>query len=249
MRKTTALLALAAAAWAAPLAAQGSIRAGMTAADVRAAFGEPATTRETDGWTYLFYHNGCPRRCGSDDVVFLRDGRVVAAVLRTSRRRMEGPPASVALESIDPGPGERKLLVDRDDGADVLRVRQREETEGAARDRSYPGEPSLRYRTGGERMGGEGATVADVRVTQDTQSVVAPSMDEGRREREGAVNPRTITEGPPSSPVVAPASDPRQRERERAVTPRTVSPPRGGIPASGGIPADSTRPATTTPPR
>jgi hypothetical protein len=261
MRKTAALLALAAAAWAAPAAAQGSIRAGMTADEVRAAFGPPATVRQTDGWTYLFYHNGCPRRCGSDDVVFLQEGRVVAAVLRTARRRFAGPPAAAALESVDPGPpGDRALVLEGDGDAggrmraaddgppDVLRVRQRADEGGDIRPPAAPGEPAARYRTGGERMGDD-ATVGDIRVRgrADTSTVVAPSLDEGRRERERAVNPRSIPAGEPSSPVAAPPMDPRQRERERSVPPRSVHPPRAGLPPAQGLSADTIRPPA--PPR
>ncbi|HEV2147048.1 MAG TPA: outer membrane protein assembly factor BamE, partial [Longimicrobiaceae bacterium] len=83
---------------AAPAAAQ-TIREGMTEAQVRGALGEPAAVRRTgDGWTYLFYLNGCAVRCGSDDVVFLREGRVATAVFRTPRRRFAGPAPASALE-------------------------------------------------------------------------------------------------------------------------------------------------------
>jgi hypothetical protein len=79
-------------------AQSGTISPGMTAEQVRGVFGSPATVREAGEWTYWYYHNGCPRSCGSDDVVFLRDGRVVAAVLRTARRRISGPHAHEAIE-------------------------------------------------------------------------------------------------------------------------------------------------------
>ena len=84
---------------AAPAAAQRTISPGMTEAQVRSVLGPPATTRSTTGWTYLYYQNGCPIRCGSDDVVFLQDGRVVAAVFRTGVRRFAGPAADDALEA------------------------------------------------------------------------------------------------------------------------------------------------------
>lgn len=76
----------------------GAIQAGMSESEVRSTFGAPALTRSSGDWSYLFYRNGCTPRCGSDDVVFLRDGRVVAAVLRTPARRFSGPTASTALE-------------------------------------------------------------------------------------------------------------------------------------------------------
>ena len=84
------LLALAAAL---PAGAQTrtSIAAGMTEAEVRQAFGEPTVRRQAADRIYLFYANGCPVRCGSDDVVFLERGRVVTAILRTQGRHFAGP--------------------------------------------------------------------------------------------------------------------------------------------------------------
>ncbi len=82
-----------------PAHAQSTITEGMTPEQVSAAFGVPATVRTAGDWSYWYYHNGCPRRCGSDDVVFFREQRVVAAVLRTSARRFSGPAAHRALEA------------------------------------------------------------------------------------------------------------------------------------------------------
>lgn len=81
-----------------PAAAQRVISAGMTPDQVRGTFGAPARTRGEGEWSYWFYSNGCPNRCGSDDVVFFRNDRVVAAVLRTRARRISAPPAADALE-------------------------------------------------------------------------------------------------------------------------------------------------------
>ncbi|HKP75108.1 MAG TPA: outer membrane protein assembly factor BamE, partial [Longimicrobiaceae bacterium] len=86
---------------AAPAAAQKRMIApGMTPAQVRDIFGAPVRTREgaNESWTYWFYSNGCPIRCGSDDVVFFQDGHVVAAVLRSRHRAISGPSAPAALE-------------------------------------------------------------------------------------------------------------------------------------------------------
>lgn len=78
---------------AAPAVAQGrgTIARGMTEAEVRTAFGEPTVRREAASRAYLFYANGCPIKCGSDDVVFLENGRVVTAVLRSPGRHFAGP--------------------------------------------------------------------------------------------------------------------------------------------------------------
>jgi hypothetical protein len=94
----TVVAALAALA-AAPAAAQsGMIGQGMSPAQVRGVFGAPARTREAGEWSYWFYANGCPVRCGSDDVVFFHNDRVVTAVFRSRRRAMSGPSPAEALE-------------------------------------------------------------------------------------------------------------------------------------------------------
>jgi hypothetical protein len=75
----------------------------MTPAQVQSEFGAPATTRDAGEWSYWYYHNGCPVRCGSDDVVFFQNGRVVTAVLRTARRRYAGPSTGQSLQATDDG--------------------------------------------------------------------------------------------------------------------------------------------------
>ncbi|MDQ3556917.1 MAG: outer membrane protein assembly factor BamE, partial [Gemmatimonadota bacterium] len=97
MPRTSLIFALLLALPTAAAAQTGPIRAGMSEAEVRSAFGAPALTRTSGEWSYLFYRNACTPRCGSDDVVFLRDGAVVTAVLRTPARRFSGPAASPAL--------------------------------------------------------------------------------------------------------------------------------------------------------
>jgi hypothetical protein len=109
-----------------PAAAQsGMIAPGMTPAQVRDVFGAPARTREAGAWTYWFYANGCPVRCGSDDVVFFQNDRVVTAVLRTHRRAVSGPAAPTALERAG-----------GDIDADAIRARAAEE--GSAPSPSRP---------------------------------------------------------------------------------------------------------------
>ena len=91
--KKAMLMALAAMSVAAAPAAGQTIAQGMTPAQVQSEFGAPATTRDAGDWTYWYYHNGCPNRCGSDDVVFFQNDRVVAAVLRTQSPPLLRPPA------------------------------------------------------------------------------------------------------------------------------------------------------------
>ncbi|HEX2076831.1 MAG TPA: outer membrane protein assembly factor BamE [Longimicrobium sp.] len=97
MRRSIVLAVAAVVLAAGSAGAQATIRPGMTSDQVRATFGAPATARAAGDWTYWYYHNGCPVRCGSDDVVFFQNDRVVAAVLRTARRRFAGPAADEAL--------------------------------------------------------------------------------------------------------------------------------------------------------
>jgi hypothetical protein len=97
--KVRLTLAAALSLFAAPtLAQRAMIAPGMTPAQVRDVFGAPARTRAEGPWSYWFYANGCPIRCGSDDVVFFRNDSVVAAVLRSRGRMISGPRAPDALE-------------------------------------------------------------------------------------------------------------------------------------------------------
>src|SRR4051794_19069724 len=74
--KLTLAAALSAVLAASPSAAQRTIAQGMSPGQVRSTFGAPARTRTEGDWTYWFYSNGCPNRCGSDDVVFFRSDEV-----------------------------------------------------------------------------------------------------------------------------------------------------------------------------
>ena len=160
MKRTILLAAAGVVLAAGGAAAQATIRPGMTTDQVRATFGAPATARAAGDWTYWYYHNGCPIRCGSDDVVFFQNDRVVAAVLRTARRRFAGPAADEALGAAEdadarlndapPGEGARVRVGGvRVDGAqpsgEVIIVPSR--ADDADRDRPQaregrPGEPS-----------------------------------------------------------------------------------------------------------
>ncbi|HSU15827.1 hypothetical protein [Longimicrobium sp.] len=93
----TLAAALSAVLAASPSAAQRTIAQGMSPDQVRSVFGSPARTRTEGDWSYWFYSNGCPNRCGSDDVVFFRGDQVIAAVLRTRARRIDAPPAADAI--------------------------------------------------------------------------------------------------------------------------------------------------------
>ncbi len=63
--------------------ATAGVRPGMTEADVRQQWGEPVTVRRRNEWTYMFYTNGHERRLGYYDTVFLQNGQVVDAIVRS----------------------------------------------------------------------------------------------------------------------------------------------------------------------
>jgi len=81
----------------------GTVNPGMTRDDVLGQWGTPATEREMGDWTYLYFRNGCERRCGTFDIVFLQGGQVVDAVVRAPNHAYSGvsssPPNSEALFS------------------------------------------------------------------------------------------------------------------------------------------------------
>lgn len=230
-----ALLLLAAA----PAGAQ-EIRAGMTADQVRAAFGAPARTREQGNWTYYFYSNGCPVRCGSDDVVFLQDGRVVAAVLRTEARRFAGPSASAALGGIDPAMMEsgmvraparaRSATTAHRHRATTAATRRATRRRTAAARQQAPVRMRIRHVggaapsedasgrtivTGRAGAGGQPSTVTGVRVETPNRRMGAA--------RDSAGMPIETTSDSTN------AVDQRRIERERRVTPRVVPPPKAGV--------------------
>jgi hypothetical protein len=60
----------------------GTIDPGMSERDVYSLWGAPHAVRRVGDMTYLYYPNGCEYTCGTADVVFLQNGRVVDAVLR-----------------------------------------------------------------------------------------------------------------------------------------------------------------------
>lgn len=85
---------------AAPAPAPASvIRPGMSEADVRATWGNPAVVKHANEWTYLFYRNFDERHVGWLDVVFLQNGQVVDCIARGAGHEYAGqssaPPGRV----------------------------------------------------------------------------------------------------------------------------------------------------------
>jgi hypothetical protein len=230
------LAAAALAAAASPALAQAVVSEGMSAEQVRGAFGAPATVRTQGDWQYWYYHNGCPNRCGSDDVVFFREGRVVAAVLRTQRRRFSGPRANDALERYDDVGPASGMVVGRDEQAPVrMEVIRRPrpdaaeiEAAGADRDdqprepvrvggvRVEPGDANARSGADNARTNADGTPRTTIIRSDD-----APGTTPGARPRTtdaretGAA--RDSAAGAPATAV-----DDARREREGRVEPNTV---------------------------
>ncbi len=60
----------------------GTIAPDMNERDIASLWGRPIAVRRQGEMTYLYYRNGCEFTCGTEDVVFLQNGKVVDAVLR-----------------------------------------------------------------------------------------------------------------------------------------------------------------------
>ena len=224
-----------------PAAAQ-TISQGMTTAQVRSVLGEPVTVRSAGDWSYLYYLNGCAVRCGSDDVVFVQNDRVVAAVFRTGRRRFAGPGAVAALDRADPSresglvrsaPRGREAPIQmrdiRNEPTEELIEGAREEPGRTVIGRPGAGPPA---RVGGVRVEGEGAPGGRTTIIRredeagtdrrgstvradSAQGAPATAVDDARRARENRVQENTI-------PRADDTTSDRRRTRERNVAPRAV---------------------------
>jgi len=74
----------------------GTIDPGMSEKDVYSMWGPPVGVRRQGDMTFLYYRNGCEYSCGTEDVVFLQNGKVVDAVLRWPGHRYSGQSSSPA---------------------------------------------------------------------------------------------------------------------------------------------------------
>jgi hypothetical protein len=97
MRYLLATFFLAAAA--STSAAQDTTRTidpGMSKAQVVEHLGAPVSERSDGAYTFLYYRNGCEKRCGMHDVVVLENDGVVDAIFRSASRRYTGQSSSPA---------------------------------------------------------------------------------------------------------------------------------------------------------
>ncbi len=90
----------------------GTINPGMSEREVYEVWAAPAAARRIGEYTYLFFRNSCEYTCGTMDVVTLKDGKVVDAILRWDGHRYSG-------ESSSP-PGRVPIA---NPGGDTLRIR------------------------------------------------------------------------------------------------------------------------------
>ena len=234
-------------------AQRGMIGQGMTPAQVRDIFGAPARTREAGEWSYWFYANGCPVRCGSDDVVFFHQDKVVAAVLRSSRRMMSGPAAAEALEHAGGDIDADAIRAQAGEAAPArgparIRVRGRSRAEAEAEEDAGAARVGrIHVESGGRTI--DRQPVGQVRDTPaETGSTIirTPSPPQGANGPRGVRNPvgtaPDSVQGAPATAVdderaaregevrrnTVPQTDTmqaRRLNREKSVTPRVVPRP------------------------
>ena len=94
MRPLLLLFAFVVAASAGAQVATVRIDPGMTREQVIERLGRPATERSSNGFTYLFFINGCERTCGMNDLVTLRGDSVTDAIFRAPHREFSGRSSS-----------------------------------------------------------------------------------------------------------------------------------------------------------
>lgn len=89
----------------------GTVNPGMTEREIYEIWAAPAAVRRIGEYTYLFFPNGCEYTCGTMDVVTLKDGHVIDAIVRWDGHRYSGesssPPGKVPFAN----PGGEQLQV------------------------------------------------------------------------------------------------------------------------------------------
>jgi len=83
----------------------GTVNPGMSEREIYELWAAPAAVRRVGQYTYLFYQNGCEYTCGTMDVVTLKDGRVVDAIVRWDGHRYSGESSSPPGRVPFPNPG------------------------------------------------------------------------------------------------------------------------------------------------
>jgi len=83
----------------------GTINPGMSEREVYEVWAAPAAVRRVGEYTYLFFRNSCEYTCGTMDVVTLKDGKVVDAILRWDGHHYSGESSSPPGRVPFPNPG------------------------------------------------------------------------------------------------------------------------------------------------
>lgn len=86
----------------------GTVAPGMTRDEVVAVWGTPVAERTEGNHTYLYFRNGCEVTCGTFDVVFLDDDKVVDAIVRGRGHTYSGvssSPTARTPQEARPGTG------------------------------------------------------------------------------------------------------------------------------------------------
>ena len=96
----------------------GTIAPGMAEKDIYSLWGAPIAVRRQGEMTFLYFRNGCEYSCGTEDVVFLKTGQVVDAVLRWPGHGYSGQSSSPAST-----PPHRPHLTPQHPGGDSLTVK------------------------------------------------------------------------------------------------------------------------------
>jgi len=82
----------------------GTIAPGMNEREIYNVWGAPAAVRHAGQYTYLFFNNGCEYTCGTMDVVTLKNGAVVDAIVRWDGHRYSGesssPPGKMPVPNV-----------------------------------------------------------------------------------------------------------------------------------------------------
>lgn len=96
----------------------GTVAPGMGEKDIYSLWGAPIAVRRQGEMTFLYFRNGCEYSCGTEDVVFLKNGQVVDAVLRWPGHGYSGQSSSPAST-----PPHRPHLTPQHPGGDSLTVK------------------------------------------------------------------------------------------------------------------------------
>ena len=235
MRHILLLFALAFVAPAAAQVAPVQIDPGMTREQVIERLGKPATERSSNGFTYLFFINGCERTCGMNDLVTLRDDSVVDAIFRTSKRAYSGRSTSPEQNRNNARANRGPLTISPAKPGDSVVMRIVPVDSAAMRPpqatRELPvGDLTGRTIVPGTRPDTFRSTRLPVDIRREPDSV--PPAAAPLRQPQVS---RSDTVFNPSSPVTSPGKQPQVTRSDTVLNPKTPVAPR----------PDSTRP---TPP-